>query len=147
MSRAEPILLVEDDATDVTVALRAFRKHGLGERVVVARDGQEALEYLGLSEGGGDGDGEPMRPRVIFLDLKMPRVDGFEVLRTVRADERLSGVPVVVISSSERDRDIAASYRLGANSYVRKRLEPGGPGQYLVDAARYWLDLNRTTHS
>lgn len=145
MTRGDPILLVEDDATDVTVALRAFRKHGLGEQVVVARDGQEALDYLGLSEGRDDD--EPILPRVIFLDLKMPRVDGFEVLRTVRADERLAGVPVVVISSSERDRDIEASYRLGANSYVRKRLEPGGPGRYLVDAARYWLDLNRTAHS
>jgi two-component system response regulator len=143
--QGDPILLVEDDATDVTVALRAFRKHGLGERVVVARDGQEALDYLGLSDGPDAG--EPILPRVIFLDLKMPRVDGFEVLRTVRSDERLAGVPVVVISSSERDKDIEASYRLGANSYVRKRLEPGGPGQYLVDAARYWLELNRTTHS
>lgn len=131
------ILLVEDDASDLAVALRAFRKHGLAERVEVARDGEEALERL-----------RPARPadlpRVVFLDLRMPKISGLEVLSAVRAEEALADLPVVVISSSDRDADIRDSYRLGANSYLRKRLDPKRPGEYLVDAARYWLELNRT---
>jgi two-component system response regulator len=142
VSDAPTILLVEDDPTDRAVALRAFRKHGLAERVAVARDGAEALDALGL--GDDVSDSEAWCPRVVFLDLKMPKVDGFEVLAAVRSEPRLTGVPVVVISSSDHDSDIRESYRLGANSYVRKRLQPGGPGYYLVEAARYWLDVNRT---
>lgn len=137
--RSGEILLVEDNADDVEVALRAFRKHGLAEAVVVARDGDEALAWLRTHPALGGVHG----PKVIFLDLKMPKVGGFDVLREVRANDDMRHVPVVVLSSSDHDRDVAESYRLGANSFVRKRTEPARPGEYLVEAARYWLTLNR----
>jgi CheY-like chemotaxis protein len=109
----------------------------------VARDGEEALAALRL-----DGDvvaaSAPLRcPKVIFLDLKMPKVDGFEVLRRLRASAHTRDIPVVVVSSSPRPEDVEAAYRLGANSFLVKRFQDGRPGGFLEDAARYWLDLNR----
>ncbi len=136
------ILLVEDDPNDLAVALRALDRAGLVESVRVLRDGQEALRRLGLDAE----EPVPSRgraPRVIFLDLKMPKVDGFEVLREIRASEHVRDVPVVVISSSNRESDVRRSYRLGANSFLVKRYDPVRPGSYLADAARYWIDLNR----
>jgi two-component system response regulator len=130
------ILLVEDNGNDVAVALRAFRKSSLEERVAVLRDGDEALEFLrGLHAG--------QVPKVVFLDIKMPRRDGWEVLREMREDARLRHVPVVMVSWSDHEDDVRAAYRLGANGYLVKRLDPGRPGEYWVDAARYWVDLNR----
>jgi CheY-like chemotaxis protein len=134
------LLLVEDDRNELDVALRAIDRAGLGGPVVVARDGVEALEALGLE---ADGDGTPP-PRVVFLDLKMPRIDGWEVLRRMRSHPRTSDVPVVVLSSSDRNEDIERSYALGANSFLVKHFDPRGPGTYIADAARYWLELNRT---
>jgi two-component system response regulator len=131
------IVLVEDNGNDVAVALRAFRRRGLGERVVVLRDGDEALAFLrGLQAA--------QVPKVIFLDIKMPRRDGWELLREIRDDARLRHVPVVMVSWSDHEDDVRAAYRLGANSYMVKRLDPRHPGEYLVAAARYWVDLNRS---
>lgn len=137
MSRdAADILLVEDDPNDVTIALRAFRRHGLEDRVAVASDGEAALAYV------RGRNGHAVLPRVVFLDVKMPRMDGWEVLRELRADERTEHLPVVMVSSSSRSGDVRESYRLGANSFLVKRFRSERPGEYLVEAARYWLDLN-----
>jgi CheY-like chemotaxis protein len=140
MSGHQALLLVEDDLDEVDVALRALDQADLDVPVEVARDGVEALEALGLENGHSD----RRPPRVVFLDLKMPRVDGWEVLRRIRAHPRTADVPVVVLSSSDRREDIERSYALGANSFLLKRFDPRGPGHYIADAARYWLQLNRT---
>ena len=137
------ILLVEDDANDVELTLRAFRSRNLANQVFVARDGAEALAFF-FGE-----DGHPLRdigvmPRVILLDLNLPKVDGLEVLRRLRADERTRTLPIVILTSSTEEPDIAAAYRLGANSYIVK---PVDFDQFL-DAARqigyYWLLVNRS---
>jgi len=139
MPQSREIVLVEDDGNDLAVALRAFRRGRLEERVQVLRDGEAALEYLrDVSHLAG-----VPTPKVVFLDLKMPKVDGLSVLRELRSDERTQRIPVVVVSSSDREIDVREAYRLGANSYLVKRFDPARPGEYLVDAARYWLDLNR----
>jgi len=141
MSDHAAVLLVEDDRDEVDVALRALERAGLDVPVCVARDGLEALETLGLEPD----DATPKRPRVVFLDLKMPRIDGFEVLRRIRDHPRTSDVPVVVVSSSDRREDIERSYALGANSFLVKRFDRQRPGGYFADATRYWLRLNQTS--
>jgi len=135
------ILLVDDDLDEVNVALRALDRAGLDVSVSIAGDGLEALEALGLESSGS---AVPTPPRVMFLDLKMPRVDGWEVLRRVREHPRTADVPIVVLSSSDRKEDIQRSYALGANSFLVKRFDSRGPGSYFADAVRYWLELNRT---
>lgn len=135
-ARPQPILLVEDDPNDVAVALRALRRSGF-EAVDVARDGEEALDYL--RSAAGDHEDCPV---VVFLDLKMPRLDGWEVLREIRADRRMATLPVVVVSASRRPDDVRRSYELGANSFLVKQFDARRPGGYLVDAARYWIELN-----
>lgn len=139
-SSTSDVLLVEDNVSDVMVALRAFRLHGLAHRVKVLRDGAEALDYL----CGAATEGEPPPlPKVVLLDLRMPRLDGRAVLRWMRADERMREVPIVVVSSSQAERDIRDCYRMGANSFVVKSFDEKRPGEYLVDVAWYWLNLNR----
>lgn len=141
MSR-HAILLVEDDRDEVRVALRALDRAGLDVPVQVVGDGQEALRALGLED-----DACPPLPRVVFLDLKTPRVDGWEVLRRMRANPRTVDLPVVVISSSDRPEDIQRSYALGANSFLHKHFDPRGPGRYFADAAHYWLELNHAPYT
>jgi len=133
------LLLIEDELDHTDVVVRALGKAGVDVEVVVARDGQEAIELLGLDLP--EPAAAPL-PRVIFLDLKMPRVDGWEVLERLRATPRTATVPVVVLSASDRPQDIQRSYALGANSFLLKRFDPRGPGAYLAEAARYWLELN-----
>lgn len=142
MMRDPFIVLVEDDQSDVDVALRAFRRAGLDVPVTVVRDGQEALDLLCPELGAADG--VPL-PQVVFLDLKMPRVDGWEVLRRLREADDTAELPVVVISSSSREEDIRRCYELGANSFVVKRFDSRSPGAYLAEAARYWVELNSTS--
>lgn len=140
MSARAAVLLVEDDRDEIDVALRALGRSGIAAKVEIARDGHEALESLGLEPD----DAEPVpTPDVVFLDLRMPRVDGFEVLRRVRADPRTADLPVVVLSRSDRVEDVKRSYALGANSVLVKRLDSRGPGAYFAEAVRYWLELNR----
>jgi two-component system response regulator len=137
--RRPEILLVEDDSNDVAVALRAFRRHSLGERVHVLRDGAELLDYLLAA-------GSRFLPKLILLDLKMPRLDGRAALKELRSRPATRHVPVVIVSSSDREHDIRECYELGANSFVVKQLNPWAPGEYLVHTARYWLDMNHAIH-
>jgi two-component system response regulator len=135
------ILLVEDNPDDEALTLRAFRKNNIRNEVVVARDGAEALEYLFATGAYNDRDVADL-PQVVLLDLKLPKVDGLEVLRRIRADERTELLPVVILTSSKEERDVVEGYRLGANSYVRKPVN----FDEFVEAARhlglYWLLLN-----
>ncbi len=134
------ILLVEDNPTDEKLTLRAFKKSGVANEVFVVRDGVEALDYLFGT--GPEGRVGHELPSIVLLDLQLPRIGGLEVLRRVRADERTKLLPVVVLTSSKEDEDIARSYALGANAYVRKPVE----FSEFVDAARtlglFWLLLN-----
>jgi two-component system, response regulator len=135
------ILLVEDNPNDVKLTLHAFKKMNLANQIYVARDGAEALDFIFCKAGDG-GPGGVCRPRVILLDLKLPKVDGLEVLRRIKADPRTHMIPVVVLTASREDRDIVESYHLGVNSYIVKPVD----FEQFVDAARtlgmYWLLLN-----
>jgi CheY-like chemotaxis protein len=133
------ILLVEDNPNDVELTLRAFAKHNVANRIHVARDGQEALDYLfAVGEGG-----EHVCPKVVLLDLKLPKVDGLEVLREIRASERLRNVPVVVLTSSREEKDIVESYDLGVNSYIVKPIEFEKFVETVDTLGLYWLLLNQ----
>lgn len=136
------VLMVEDDSNDLLVAMRAFRRHGLDQSVKVVHDGAEAHDYLLGADTALNGE-RRLVPRVIFLDLKMPKVDGLMLLAELRSNERTRDVPVVVVTSSDREVDVKEAYRLGANSFVVKQFDLDRPGEYLVDIARYWLDINR----
>lgn len=134
------ILLVEDNQDDVDLTLRALRRNNLTNEVVVARDGVEALEVL-LGQAGGP---PPARlPEVVLLDLKMPRMDGLEVLQRLRENARTRLLPVVILTSSTEDRDLVESYRLGANSYVRKPVDFHEFLEATRQLGMYWLVLNR----
>lgn len=134
------ILLVEDNADDEALTLRAFQKQNIRNKIVVARDGAEALDYLFAAETESAHDST--MPQVVLLDLKLPKVDGLEVLRRIRQNERTAFLPVVILTSSKEQQDIITGYRFGCNSYVRK---PVDFDQFL-EAARqlglYWLLLN-----
>jgi two-component system response regulator len=140
-AKTAEILLVEDNPNDELLALHAFKKHSLDQKVYVVRDGAEALEYMFCT--GEFADRPPENPRVILLDKKLPLVDGMEVLRQIRADPRTHTVPVVMLTSSAEDRDIIESYDLGVNSYIVKPVD----FEQFSDTARqlgcYWLLLNR----
>src|SRR5215475_2605075 len=127
------ILLVEDNPNDAELTQRALKKSAIGARLAIARDGAEALEYLS--------GGRP-KPKVIFLDLKLPKIDGIEVLRRVRADPNMRSMPVVVLTSSQEERDITECYRLGVNSYVVKPVEFDKFYKAVADLGTYWLALN-----
>ena len=139
--RGKTILLVEDNPDDVELTLRAFDKSKVANEILVARDGQEALDYL-FATGMHKGRAGATLPEVVLLDLKLPKVDGFGVLRRLRSNEVTRRLPVVVLTSSNEQQDVLASYDLGANSFVRK---PVDFGQF-VEATRqlglYWLVLN-----
>ena len=141
MEDTKVILLVEDNPDDEALTLRALSKNNIKNDVVVARDGAEALDYL-FGTGKYAGRDTALMPQVVLLDLKLPKIEGLEVLRRVRADEQTKLLPVVILTSSNEDQDRIAGYGLGANSYVRK---PVDFSQFL-DAARhlglYWLVLN-----
>ena len=143
MNAGKAILLVEDNPDDEALTLRAFRKNNIRNEVVVARDGAEALDYL-FARGQYAGRNAADLPQVVLLDLKLPKVDGIEVLRQVRGDPRTRMLPIVVLTSSKEDRDLSECYRLGCNSYVRKPVD----FDQFINAARqlelYWLLLNES---
>jgi two-component system response regulator len=133
------ILLVEDNPDDVELTLRAFRKNNMLNPIKVARDGVEALEILGL---GDKPSTKPDLPAVILLDLKLPKLDGMEVLRRIRANECTRLLPVVILTSSREDEDLSNGYRLGANSYIRKPVDFGRFLTAVQQLGMYWLLLN-----
>jgi len=135
------ILLVEDDPDDEALALRALRRNNIKNEVVVVRDGAEALDYLFATGTYASRDANDL-PQVVLLDLKLPKVDGLEVLRRVRADPRTELLPVVVLTSSKEDRDVVESYARGANSYVRKPVEFNEFSEAVRQLGLYWLLLN-----
>lgn len=135
------ILLVEDNPDDVKLTLRALKKSNVLNEVVVAQDGAEALDYLFCTGKHCDRDINK-RPQVILLDLKMPKVDGLEVLRRIRSDERTRLLPVVILTTSSEERDKIESYRLGANSYVRKPVDFNQFTEAAKQLGLYWLLLN-----
>jgi two-component system, response regulator len=135
------ILLVEDNPDDEALTLRALQKNNIKNEVVVARDGVEALDYL-FGNGKYSGRDTNVTPQVVLLDLKLPKIDGLEVLRRLRADDRTKLLPVVILTSSNEEQDRLTGYDLGANSYVRKPVD----FNQFIDAVRelglYWLILN-----
>jgi two-component system response regulator len=140
-TKKSAILLVEDDPDHVALTLRALRRNDVTNEVVVAHDGAEALDYL---FGLGQYSGRDIRaqPQIVMLDLKLPKVDGLEVLRRVRADDRTKLVPVVILSSSDEPRDLIDGYTLGANSYVRKPVDFNQFLETTYHLGMYWLVLN-----
>lgn len=139
--RNKPILLVEDNSDDEALTLRALKMNNIQNEVIVARDGVEALDYL---FGTGKFAGRDIRdlPAVMLLDLKLPKVDGLEVLKRIRKDDRLQLFPVVILTSSKEDQDVISSYRLGCNSYVRKPVDFDEFMQAAKQLGLYWLLLN-----
>ncbi|MFZ5468700.1 MAG: response regulator [Myxococcota bacterium] len=141
MNRTHVILLVEDNPDDIELTLRAFEKSKVANRIVVAQDGEEALEYL-FAEGRHAQRDEAQNPQVVLLDLKLPKVGGLEVLQRLRADERTKRLPVVVLTSSDEERDVISSYDLGANSFVRKPVDFNAFIEAAHQLGLYWLVLN-----
>ncbi|MBL8502952.1 MAG: response regulator [Rhodocyclaceae bacterium] len=141
MATDRPILLVEDNPDDEALTLRAFNKNRIGNQVVVARDGVEALDYL-FGNGHHAGRDLAVQPAVVLLDLKLPRIDGLEVLRRIRANERTSLLPVVILTTSKEQQDIYEGYSLGANSYIRKPVDFEKFIQAVGQLGLYWLVLN-----
>ena len=136
------ILLAEDDPNDVELTLHAFKKNNLTNRIHVVRDGAEALEFF-FGSGTSVGLDLNNAPKVILLDLKLPKVDGMEVLRRIKSDERTRSIPVVVLTSSREQRDIVESYRLGVNSYITKPVDFKKFSETVRQLGLYWLLLNQ----
>jgi CheY-like chemotaxis protein len=136
------ILLVEDNPDDLEMTLRALRRVNLANSIQVARDGAEALEFI-FCEGSHAGRKIEQRPKVILLDLKLPKVDGLEVLKRVKSDPRTKTIPVVILTSSKEQRDIVESYHLGVNSYIVKPVNFEGFANAVKDLGMYWLILNQ----
>ncbi len=142
MKKDGPILLVEDNPDDVTLTLRSLKKANIANDVVVMRDGAEALDYL-FGTGAYEGRGVA-KPAVILLDIKLPKINGLEVLARVRRDERTRRLPVVILTSSDEENDLARSYELGVNSYVRKPVEFEEFSKAVTQLGLYWLLLNES---
>ena len=138
------ILLVEDNATDAELTLRSLKKHNLANNVVWVKDGAEALDFMfrtGSHAGRADG-----LPRLILLDLKLPKVDGIEVLRRLKSDPKTNTVPIAMLTSSAEERDIVESYKLGVNSYLVKPVDFAQFIQVVSQAGLYWAVLNKTPY-
>ena len=136
------LLLVEDNPHDAELTMRALKRGGLANKVLWVKDGKEALEYL-FREGEYAGR-EDVVPRLVLLDLKMPKVGGIEVLKAVKADERTRRIPVVIMTSSQEEKDMAQVYDMGVNSYVVKPVDFSSLAQIVQKAGYYWLAINRT---
>jgi len=137
------ILLVEDNPDDEALTLRAFKKNNIGNDVVVTRDGAEALDYF-FGTGAYAGRDLRVMPAITLLDLKLPKIDGLEVLRRLRDDERTKLLPIVILTSSKEDQDLITGYRLGANSYIRKPVDFGQFVEAVRQLGLYWLVLNES---
>lgn len=137
------ILLVEDNPDDEFLTRRALKKNNIGNEVVVAHDGTEALDYL-FGTGAYEGRDLSVMPQVILLDLKLPKIDGLEVLKRLRGDERTSLLPVVILTSSKEQQDLMDGYGYGANSYIRKPVDFAQFVEAVRQLGLYWLVLNET---
>jgi two-component system response regulator len=137
------ILLVEDNPRDAELTMLALERARIANQVALARDGVEALEYLGI-EGAADGQESPRLPTLVLLDLKLPRIDGLEVLARIRAHPRTALQPVVILTSSDEERDLLAGYVLHVNSYIRKPVDFTQFTEAVQQLGFYWLVLNRT---
>jgi two-component system, response regulator len=136
------ILLVEDNETDAELTIRALKRKNLANKLVWAKDGAEALDFIFATGKYSERDIEKGLPRLILLDLRMPKVDGLEVLQTIKADDRTKMIPVVILTSSKEDRDIVESYELGVNSYVSKPVEFDEFTEAVSTLGLYWMLLN-----
>lgn len=137
------ILLVQDNHADADLAMRALVKGGIGASIRWVQDGVEALDFV---NGTGDftARNSDDLPKLVLLDLKMPRLDGFDVLRALKGNARTRAIPVVVLTSSNRSRDVAECYRMGANSYVTKPIDVDALATIIVQVVTYWLNVNQT---
>jgi two-component system response regulator len=139
------ILLVEDNPDDATLALRAFRKSNLNRDIVTVQDGVEALDFL-FGRGAFAGRDTRALPDVILLDIKLPKLDGLEILKRLRADEHTCLIPVVMLTTSQEKEDLVRSYKLGANSYIRKPVDFNRFFEVMNQVGSYWLVLNQTVY-
>ena len=139
------ILLVEDNPRDAELTMRALQKGGIANRLLWVKDGEQALDFL--FRRGSFAGRDDSHPRLVLLDLKMPRVDGIEVLKAVKGNEATRRIPIVVMTSSQEEKDLAQSYDLGVNSYVVKPLDFAAITELVRHAGYYWLAINRTPSS
>jgi len=140
--KSTDILIVEDNPNDALLTIRSLKEHNLANNIVHVRDGQEALDYL-FAEGGYS-ERDPLNlPKAILLDLKLPKLDGLQVLARIRGDERMKCVPVVILTSSQEEGDLVKSYKLGANSYIVKPVEFESFSAAIKQLGLYWLLLNK----
>jgi CheY-like chemotaxis protein len=142
MNSAIEILLVEDNSNDVELTLHALGKHNLANKIHIVRDGEEALDFI-FCRGAFSGRTFDDKPKVVLLDLKLPKVDGLEVLRAVKSDPRTKALPVVVMTSSRQQRDMVESYQLGVNSYIQKPINFGAFQEVIQQLGYYWLAVNQ----
>jgi CheY-like chemotaxis protein len=136
------VLLAEDSARDAEMTRRALRQFNFGNRLHWVRDGAEALDFI-FCRGAYAGRDAARPPKLVLLDLKMPKVDGIEVLRQVKSDDQMRAIPIVVMTSSNEERDVIESYRLGANSYIVKPVEFGAFAEVVANIGLYWVLSNR----
>jgi two-component system, response regulator len=141
MAQERLLMLVEDNQDDEDLTLRAIRRSNVPVRVVIARDGEEAMDYL-FGEGQHEGRDLNQMPDLVLLDLKLPKVGGHGILKRIRENERTRRIPVVVLTSSSEDRDIERAYELGANSYIRKPVDSDHFLHSISQLGLYWLSLN-----
>lgn len=142
MSTAIEILLVEDNANDLELTLHALGKHNLANKIHIVRDGEEAMDFLFCRNKFSDRSFDNA-PKVVLLDLKLPKIDGLEILRAVKSDSRTRAIPVVVMTSSKQQRDLIESYQLGVNSYIQKPINFGEFQEVIRQLGYYWLAINQ----
>lgn len=136
------ILLVEDNPHEAELTIRSLKKNNLANKLKLIDDGAEALDFIFL-KGAYEGTAATFKPKLVLLDLKLPRVDGLEILRQMKADERTKGIPVVMLTSSKEERDIIESYKLGVNSYIVKPVDFESFTKSVAELGMYWLLLNQ----